>query len=105
MTVTQVLFGSIKAINKGHARYLEARLIEMARTAGRVALDNGNKPPADRRRLSEADRANMELFLENLHGECAKFTVSVGARSSMQPKSRFLDSQLQRQLKASLYRL
>lgn len=74
MTVTQVLFGSIKAINKGHARYLEARLIEMARTAGRVALDNGNEPPADRRRLSEADRANMELFLENLHGECAKFT-------------------------------
>jgi len=41
---------------------------------GRVVLDNGNEPPADRRRLSEADRANMELFLENLHGECAKFT-------------------------------
>ena len=41
---------------------------------GRVALDNDNEPPADRRRLSEADRANMELFLENLHGECAKFT-------------------------------
>ena len=29
-----ILFGSIKTINKGHARYLEARLIEMARTAG-----------------------------------------------------------------------
>ena len=46
----------------------------MARTAGRVALDSCYKPPTDRRRLSEADRANMELFLENLHGECAKFT-------------------------------
>jgi Domain of unknown function (DUF4357) len=61
-----VVTTSDEAINKGHARYLEARLIEMARTAGRVALDNGNEPPADRRRLSEADRANMEAFLENL---------------------------------------
>jgi hypothetical protein len=61
-----VVTTSDEAINKGHARYLEARLIEMARAAGRVALDNGNEPPADRRRLTEADRANMEAFLENL---------------------------------------
>jgi hypothetical protein len=41
-------------------------MIELARAAGRVALDNGNEPPASRRRLSEADRADMERFLEDL---------------------------------------
>jgi Domain of unknown function (DUF4357) len=61
-----VVTTSDEAINKGHARYLEARLIEMARCAGRVALDNGNEPPAGRKRLSEPDRANMDAFLENL---------------------------------------
>lgn len=61
-----VITTSDEAINKGHARYLEARLIELTRAAGRVVLDNGNEPPTDRRRLSEPDRANMEAFIENL---------------------------------------
>ncbi len=61
-----VITTSDEAINKAHARYLEARLIELARAAGRVALDNGNEPPASRRRLSEADRADMERFLQDL---------------------------------------
>jgi hypothetical protein len=47
-------------------RSLEARLIEMSQSAGRVALDNTQAPEPDRRRLSEADRANMEAFLANL---------------------------------------
>ena len=53
-------------LSKGHAEYLEARLIEMADEAGRVALDNGTNPTSLRRRLPEADRANMEQFLSNL---------------------------------------
>lgn len=53
-------------ISKGHAEYLEARLIEMATEAGRVVLDNATSPGADRRRLPEADVANMEQFLANL---------------------------------------
>jgi Domain of unknown function (DUF4357) len=61
-----VITTSDEAINKAHARYLEARLIELARAVGRVALDNGNEPAANRRRLSEADRADMERFLEDL---------------------------------------
>ena len=61
-----VITTSDEAINKAHARYLEAQLIELARAAGRVTLDNGNEPPASRRRLSEADRADMERFLEDL---------------------------------------
>ena len=51
-------------LNKAHVRYLEARLIAEARSIGRVPLDNMTNPlmPA----LSEADRAKMEAFLENI---------------------------------------
>jgi hypothetical protein len=54
------------ALTKGHVRYLEARLIDMVKTAGRAALDNAQLPDADRRWLPEADRANMEAFLADL---------------------------------------
>lgn len=53
-------------LSKGHAEYLEARLIEMTSAAGRVTLDNGTSPDTSRRRLPEADVANMEQFLANL---------------------------------------
>ena len=53
-------------LSKGHAEYLEARLIEMTNAAGRVSLDNGTQPDTSRRRLPEADVANMEQFLSNL---------------------------------------
>jgi hypothetical protein len=53
-------------LSKGHAEYLEARLIEVTGQAGRATLDNGTKPDTVRRRLPEADRANMEQFLANL---------------------------------------
>ncbi len=53
-------------LSKGHAEYLEARLIETAAEAGRVSMDNGTNPASLRRRLPEADRANMEQFLANL---------------------------------------
>lgn len=53
-------------LSKGHAEYLEARLIELAARSGRVTLDNGTQPDSGRRRLPEADVANMEQFLNNL---------------------------------------
>lgn len=53
-------------LSKGHVEYLEARLIELALTANRVSLDNGTSPVGQRRRLPEADQANMEQFLANL---------------------------------------
>ncbi|WP_102107401.1 GIY-YIG nuclease family protein [Oceaniglobus roseus] len=53
-------------MSKGHAEYLEARLIEQTANAGRVTLDNGTNPDIGRRRLPEADIANMEQFLANL---------------------------------------
>ncbi len=53
-------------LSKGHAEYIEARLIELTAQAGRVILDNGTQPKTARRRLPEADAANMEQFLANL---------------------------------------
>lgn len=53
-------------LSKGHAEFLEARLIEQTAQAGRVTLDNGTQPDTSRRRLPEADVANMEQFLANL---------------------------------------
>lgn len=61
-----IITTSDEALTKGHVRYLEARLLELAGEAGRVKLDNGQVPNPDRRRLPEADRANMEAFLSNL---------------------------------------
>ncbi len=51
-------------LNKAHIRYLEARLIALAREAKRAELDNSNVPqlPA----LSEADAADAEAFLRDV---------------------------------------
>lgn len=51
-------------LNKAHIQYLESRLVEMAHTAKRCRLENGNSPaqPA----LSESDVADMENFLDNM---------------------------------------
>ncbi len=57
---------SDEALTKGHVRYLEARIIELVKFADRVSLDNVQEPPSQTRRLPEADRANMEAFLDNL---------------------------------------
>ena len=48
----------------GHVKYLESRLVEIARQIGSMPLENGNTPP--RSSLSEAAQANMESFLETL---------------------------------------
>lgn len=61
-----VITTSDEALTKGHVRYLEARLIDLARSTGRVNLDNTQLPSPSDRHLPEADRANMEAFLANL---------------------------------------
>lgn len=49
-------------LNKAEVKFLESRLVEEAKKAGRMNLDNANTPP--RPGLSEAAEANMEQFLE-----------------------------------------
>jgi hypothetical protein len=60
-----ILFTSKDAnLNKDHVRYLESRLVRIARDAKRAQIQNGNIPAAPQ--LSEADRADVESFLEDM---------------------------------------
>lgn len=51
-------------LHKAHVKYLESRIVEKARAAAAMKLENGNTPP--RSSLSEAATANMEEFLGTL---------------------------------------
>ena len=53
-------------LNKAHVQFLEANLVRLAKTAKRLPLDNGNAPAEPT--LSEADRADMQVFLQNMLG-------------------------------------
>ncbi len=53
-------------LNKAHVQFLEANLLRLARAAKRVPLDNANSPAEPT--LSEADRADMQVFLQNMLG-------------------------------------
>jgi len=53
-------------LNKAHVQFLEANLIRLAHQAKRLLLDNGNQPAEPS--LSEADTADMHVFLENMLG-------------------------------------
>ena len=58
--------GSAGQLNKAHVQFLESRLIALARAAKRMPLDNANQPAEPS--LSEADRADMEVFLGHMLG-------------------------------------
>ncbi|WP_231751045.1 hypothetical protein [Mycobacterium sp. NAZ190054] len=45
-------------LTKAHGRYLEARIIELAKRAGRVKVENGTAPPLPA--LPEADASVMD---------------------------------------------
>ncbi|MFZ2651262.1 MAG: GIY-YIG nuclease family protein [Burkholderiaceae bacterium] len=53
-------------LNKAHVQFLEANLVRLAKAAKRMPLDNGNAPTEPT--LSEADRADMLVFLHNMLG-------------------------------------
>lgn len=63
-TDAYVLTSSDLSLNKAHVRYLEARLIEIARDVDVTSLDNGTAPPTAH--LDEPATADMEAFL----GQC-----------------------------------
>lgn len=50
-------------LNKAHVKYLENRMYTLAKEAGRYQLENSNIPTQSS--LSEADRAEMEEFINN----------------------------------------
>ena len=51
-------------LTKAHIRYLEGRLIEQAKSAGRALVMNNQSSGA---KLPESDREDMEVFLEKIH--------------------------------------
>jgi hypothetical protein len=51
-------------LHKAHAQYIEARLVQQGVIAMNARLENGNNPALPS--LSEAARANMEAFIEQL---------------------------------------
>ncbi len=53
-------------LNKAHVQFLESNLIRIAKAAKRLPLDNANQPTEPS--LSEADRADMQVFLDNMLG-------------------------------------
>ncbi|HWA18325.1 MAG TPA: GIY-YIG nuclease family protein [Devosia sp.] len=52
------------SLTKGPVRYLESRLIRLALEAGSITLTNDRHP--DFRLLPEADRADMETFIDHM---------------------------------------
>ena len=51
-------------LTKAHVRYLEGRLIDQAKSAGRAVVMNGQSSGS---KLPESDREDMEVFLERIH--------------------------------------
>lgn len=72
----QIVFFTSKDENltKAHIRYLEGRLIEQAKLAGRAQVQNGQGSGA---RLPESDREDMEIFLEKIHQLLPVLSVEV----------------------------
>ena len=52
-----------ESLTKAHIRYIEGRLIEIAKSADRSAIMNSQSSGA---KLPESDRADMEVFLEKM---------------------------------------
>ena len=53
-------------LTKGHVRYLEARMIRVAKEAKRIPLTNGSSPSPGNIPLPESDLADMEYFLQQM---------------------------------------
>jgi hypothetical protein len=59
-----IVVSSDDNLTKAHVRFIESKLIRLVRQAGAASLANGTAP--DFQRLPEADRADMEFFVEQL---------------------------------------
>lgn len=61
-THAYVLTTKDDSLNKAHGRYIEARLLALAKAAGVASIDNGTEP--DPANLSEPETAEMETYLD-----------------------------------------
>lgn len=63
-THAYVLATKDRSLNKAHVRYLESRLLSVAREADRAVIDNGTGPGVPP--LSEPEVADMETYLDQV---------------------------------------
>ena len=74
------------SLHKAHGRYLEARLVEIARSVGRIALDNANQPGGAS--LPEAAKNSMEVFLDTLMMVLPAMRIDCFLEQSRPPRAR-----------------
>lgn len=67
-------------LTKAHVRYLESRLIELAKLAERANLANSTEPPS--KLLPESDTADMEVFLTQI-----QLLLPIFGLTFLQPKA------------------
>jgi hypothetical protein len=80
-------------LHKAHVKYLESRLVEIAREVGSMPLENNTTPA--RNSLTEAAQANMESFLDTLDMVLPAIRVDMFLRKTrrhVQPAVRKNDS-------------
>lgn len=70
-------------LTKAHIRYLEGKLIEQSRQAGRALVTNGQNSGA---RLPESDREDMEIFLEKINQLLPVLGIELLVPSSIKAK-------------------
>ena len=71
-------------LHKAHVRYLEARLFQIARDVGRIALDNEKTPGGAS--LPEAAENSMEVFLDTLMMVLPAMRIDCFLESSRPPR-------------------
>ena len=84
-----VLIASLqRSFNEGHWGYLESRLVEIAQKAERCSMPDNKQTPRPRR-LSEAQQASAESFLENAKMILPILGINVlrSAETATQPQS------------------
>ena len=69
-------------LTKAHIRYLEGKLIDKARSAGRALVTNGQSSGS---KLPESDREDMEVFLEKINQLLPVLGVELLVPLSSQP--------------------
>jgi len=72
-------------LTKSHIRYLEGRVIELARISGRASLTNSQGTTS---KLPESDRADMEIFLEKIEQLLPALGVEVLVPIAAPPESK-----------------
>lgn len=79
-----IIYSADPSFNEGHWGYLEARLLDLAKQANRCTLDDNKQTPHGRK-LSEAQEATAESFLEEIKLVLPVLGVNI-LRSSEMPQ-------------------